>query len=223
MSEVVKNYRNIIGEIRKFHKEFSATSKDPKLIAISKTFPEEVIKKVIEDGHKIFGENKVQEALNKWTSLKKIYRDIELHLVGPLQSNKTKQALEIFDVIQTIDREKIVIKIKDLIESDFNSKTYKFFVQVNIGDEEQKSGVKISDLKEFLKWTINDMDLNITGLMCIPPFDEDPSLYFSILRNLCDENSLEHASMGMSGDFAKALHFVATYFRIGSGIFGNRI
>ncbi len=118
MSDVVKNYRGIISQINKLHKEYSQTSKNPKLIAVSKTFPEEIIKKVIEDGHKIFGENKVQEAFSKWKSLKNNYDNLELHLIGPLQSNKVKIALEIFDVIQTIDREKIVLKIKDLLNSE---------------------------------------------------------------------------------------------------------
>ena len=222
MSNVVKNYRNIISQIRNFHKEFSLTSNNPKLIAVSKTFSEEIIKEVIEDGHKNFGENKVQEALRKWTPLKTIYKDIELHLIGPLQSNKTKVALEIFDVIQTIDREKIVTKIKELIDSEFNKRSYKFFVQVNIGDEKQKSGVQIKDLRDFLEWTINDKKLKIEGLMCIPPFDQDPSLYFNLLRNLCDQNNLKHASMGMTNDFKKAIQFGATYIRVGSGIFGER-
>ena len=222
MSNVVKNYRNIISQITNFNKEFSLSSKDPKLIAVSKTFSEEIVKKIIEDGHKIFGENKVQEAQKKWKSLKGIYKDIELHLIGPLQSNKTKSALEIFDVIQTIDREKIVVKIKELIDSEFNERKYKFFVQVNIGNEEQKSGIRITDLRDFIEWTKNDIKLKIEGLMCIPPYDEDPSLYFNLLRNLCDQNNLQHASMGMTSDFKKAIQFGATYLRIGSGIFGNR-
>jgi len=222
MSDVVKNYRNIISQIRNFHKEFSQTSKDPQLIAVSKTFSEKTIKEVIEDGHKVFGENKVQEASEKWKSLKKEYKDLELHLIGPLQSNKVKIALEIFDVIQTIDREKIVIKIKDLVDSEFKNRKYKFFVQVNIGNEKQKSGVQISDLRNFLKWIKNDIRLKIEGLMCIPPFDEDPSLYFNLLRNLCDKNNLQHASMGMTSDFGKAIQFGATYLRVGSGIFGKR-
>ena len=222
MSFVIKNYRNIISQIRDFHKEFSLSSKDPKLIAVSKTFSEEVIKEVIEEGHKIFGENKVQEALKKWKPLKTKYKNIELHLIGPLQSNKTRDALEIFDVIQTIDMEKIVNKIKELIDSDFNQRIYKFFVQVNIGDEKQKNGIQIKDLKNFLEWTKNDKKLKVEGLMCIPPFEEDPSLYFNLLRNLCDQNNLKHASMGMTNDFEKAIKFGATYLRVGSGIFGER-
>jgi len=222
MTDVVTNYRNIISQISKFHKEFSQTSKNPNLIAVSKTFPEEIIKKIIEDGHKIFGENKVQEAFNKWKSLKNNYENLELHLIGPLQSNKVKMALEIFDVIQTIDREKIVLKIKDLLNSEFQTRSYKFFVQVNIGDEEQKSGIKISELSAFLEWINKDQKLTVDGLMCIPPYDEDPSLYFNLLRQLCDKHNLKHASMGMTGDFEKAIKFGATYLRVGSGIFGKR-
>ena len=222
MSDVVKNYRGIISQINKLHKEYSQTSKNPKLIAVSKTFPEEIIKKVIEDGHKIFGENKVQEAFSKWKSLKNKYNNLELHLIGPLQSNKVKIALEIFDVIQTIDREKIVLKIKDLLNSEYHARTYKFFVQVNIGNEEQKSGVKISDLSDFIEWTVKDQKLKVDGLMCIPPYDEDPSLYFNLLRQLCDNHNLQHASMGMTNDFEKAVKFGATYLRVGSGIFGKR-
>ncbi len=222
MSDVVKNYRGIISQINKLHKEYSQTSKNPKLIAVSKTFPEEIIKKVIEDGHKIFGENKVQEAFSKWKSLKNNYDHLELHLIGPLQSNKVKIALEIFDVIQTIDREKIVLKIKDLLNSEYHARTYKFFIQVNIGNEEQKSGVKISDLSDFIEWTVKDQKLKVDGLMCIPPYDEDPSLYFNLLRQLCDNHNLQHASMGMTNDFEKAVKFGATYLRVGSGIFGKR-
>lgn len=222
MSEIVKNYRNITDQIRKCHREFSVTSKNPKLIAVSKTFSEQLIKEVIDEGHRVFGENKVQEAFKKWIVLKNIYKDIELHLIGPLQSNKIKMALEVFDVIQTIDREKIVLKIKDLIDSDFKKRTYKFFIQINIGDEKQKNGIQVDDLKGFLEWIKYDVKFKIDGLMCIPPFDQDPSLYFNLLRNLCDQNNLVHASMGMTNDYKKAIQFGATYIRIGSGIFGDR-
>ena len=133
-----------------------------------------------------------------------------------------KIALEIFDVIQTIDREKIVLKIKDLLNSQYHARTYKFFIQVNIGNEEQKSGVKISDLSDFIEWTVKDQNLKVDGLMCIPPYDEDPSLYFNLLRQLCDNHNLQHASMGMTNDFEKAVKFGATYLRVGSGIFGKR-
>ena len=223
MTNIIKNYREIVSEINKFHKKFSLTSKNPKLIAVSKTFPEEVIQKIINQGHKIFGENKVQEAALKWKSLKNINKEIELHLIGPLQSNKVSLALEVFDVIQTIDREKIVKKIKSQIDENFPNKNFKFFIQVNIGGEKQKSGVSPSHLKDFLGWCVNDINLSISGLMCIPPVDQDSSYFFNLLRNLCDQFSLNDASMGMSSDYDKAIQFGATYLRIGSGIFGKRV
>ncbi len=221
MNQIVKNYRRIISQIERYNKQFSSTSQNPKLIAVSKTFPEEKIQFIINEGHLAFGENKVQEAIKKWPNLKKKNYNLELHLIGPLQSNKVKEAVQIFDVIQTIDREKIVKKIKEQIEKT-NKNNMKFFVQVNIGNEAQKSGVNTEELKNFLDWCRNDVELNITGLMCIPPLGEEPSLYFNLLRNLCNKHDLQHASMGMSGDFVKAIQFGATYLRLGSAIFGAR-
>ena len=218
MSEIIENYKRILIQIERYNKEFSATSRNPKLIAVSKTFAEDKIQLVIDQGHHIFGENKVQEATEKWINLKQRNKKIELHLIGPLQSNKVKEALEVFDVIQTIDREKIVKKIKN----NLNTKQIKFFVQVNIGDESQKNGLKISEVGAFVSWCINDMDLRIDGLMCIPPVDEESSYYFNLLSNLKDKLKLQHASMGMSNDFSKAIQFGATYLRVGSAIFGNR-
>ena len=219
MSKIIENYKRILVQIERYNKEFSATSRNPKLIAVSKTFPEEKIQTIIDQGHKIFGENKVQEATQKWINLKKKNKQIELHLIGPLQSNKVKEALEIFDVIQTIDREKIVKKICN----NLSEKEIKFFVQVNIGDEPQKNGLRISEIDAFVKWCTNDMNLKIAGLMCIPPIDGESSYYFNILTNLKEKLNLEHASMGMSNDFAKAIQFGATYLRLGSAIFGERI
>jgi len=218
MSEIIENYKRILIQIERYNKEFSTTSRNPKLIAVSKTFSEDKIQLVIDQGHFIFGENKVQEATKKWINLKKKNKKIELHLIGPLQSNKVKEALEVFDVIQTIDREKIVKKIKNHL----NTKQTKFFVQVNIGDEPQKNGLKISEVDAFVSWCINDMNLKIDGLMCIPPVEGESSYYFNLLSNLKQNLKLQHASMGMSNDFAKAIQFGATYLRVGSAIFGNR-
>ena len=182
----------------------------------------EKINLVIQNGHKVFGENKVQEAYTKWRDFKTTNKNIELHLIGPLQSNKVKIALEVFDVIQTLDREKIASKIKDFITSNQIKKSYEFFAQVNIGKEPQKSGIEINEVPEFVNWCRNDMNLNLTGLMCIPPLDDEPSIYFNLLRSLCDKNDLKNASMGMSGDFEKAIQFGATHIRIGTGVFGPR-
>ena len=218
MSVIIKNYKRILIQIERYNKEFLETSKNPKLIAVSKTFSEDKIQLIIDQGQRIFGENKVQEATKKWVVLKKRNKKIELHLIGPLQSNKVKEALEIFDVIQTVDREKIVKKIKD----NLDNKEIKFFVQVNIGGEAQKNGLKITEVEAFVKWCINDMNLRVAGLMCIPPLDRESSYYFNLLSNLKEKLKLEHASMGMSNDFAKAIQFGATYLRVGSAIFGNR-
>jgi hypothetical protein len=220
MIEIVENYKTILQQIERYNKEFSKTTSFPKLIAVSKTFSEDKIQLIIDQGHYIFGENKVQEAKNKWSKIKKVNKKIELHLIGPLQSNKVKDAVETFDVIQTIDREKIVRKITEFLKE--NPKKMRFFVQVNVGNEPQKNGLKIEELNNFLEWCKNDMKIIISGLMCIPPINEEPSYYFNVVKNLCIKYKLDHTSMGMSGDFAKAIQFGATYLRIGSLIFGKR-
>ena len=152
---------------------------------------------------------------------KKVNKKIELHLIGPLQSNKVKDAVETFDVIQTIDREKIVRKITEFLKE--NPKKMRFFVQVNVGNEPQKNGLKIEELNNFLEWCKNDMKIIISGLMCIPPINEEPSYYFNVVKNLCIKYKLDHTSMGMSGDFAKAIQFGATYLRIGSLILEKEV
>ena len=218
MTQIIENYKRILIQIERYNKEFSATSRNPKLIAVSKTFPEEKIQLVIDQGHHIFGENKVQEATEKWINLKKRNKNIELHLIGPLQSNKVKQALEVFDVIQTIDREKLVKKITE----NLNKKEIKCFVQVNIGNELQKNGLKISEVDAFVKWCINDVKLEIDGLMCIPPISEEPSMHFALLQKIATRNNLSELSMGMSSDYEDAIKFGATSVRIGSLLFGER-
>ena len=221
MVTIVENYKRILKYIERYNIEFSESTCFPKLIAVSKTFQKEKIQLIIDEGQRIFGENKVQEALLKWIDLKKANKEIELHLVGPLQSNKVKDALEVFDVIQTIDREKIVKKIKQHLELE-KKKQLQFFVQVNVGGEPQKNGLKISELSDFLDWCNKDMNFPINGLMCIPPLNEEPSYFFNVLKNLCKKYNLKEASMGMSNDFPKAIQFGATYLRIGSAIFGQR-
>ena len=149
-------------------------------------------------------------------------KNIELHLIGPLQSNKANLALDIFDVIQTVDREKIALKLNKYLEEKTDIKKKKFFIQVNIGDEKQKSGIEENLAQQFFKWCSNDLKLNIIGLMCIPPFGEPPEPFFKRLRNLCDQLNLKHASMGMSNDFESAIEHGATFIRVGTGIFGER-
>lgn len=220
MITIVENYKRIIKYIERYNIEFSESTCFPKLIAVSKSFQKEKIQLIIDEGQRIFGENKVQEALSKWSDLKKENKEIELHLIGPLQSNKVKDALKVFDVIQTIDREKIVKKVKQHL--GLKKPQIQFFVQVNIGNEPQKNGLKISELPDFLDWCSKDMNFPINGLMCIPPLNEEPSYSFNILKNLCKKYKLKEASMGMTSDFPKAIQFGATYLRIGSAIFGQR-
>ena len=224
MVDVYDNYIKILAKVSKFYSNSNSLNPKPEIIAVSKTFDEESILPLLENGIKIFGENKVQEAETKWSNLKKKFQNIELHLIGPLQSNKVKSALKIFDCIQTIDREKIVNKISSLIDNDeyFKNKKIKYFIQVNTGNESQKSGVSLNEAKEFINWCLNDSKLSISGLMCIPPFGQDPEKHFKTIDDLSNNLNIHHRSMGMTNDYEKALKYNATYIRIGSAIFGPR-
>ncbi len=224
MNKIVANYKNIIRQIDLNEKKFNRKIGESKLIAVSKTFSSDVIQVLIDEGQRVFGENKVQEADKKWSDLKDKNKNlkIELHLIGPLQSNKVNQALNIFDVIQTLDREKIALKIKDFFEEKQIENNKRFLVQVNIGEEKQKSGLEINSTKNFVEWCINDLNLNIIGLMCIPPLVENSEFFFKKLRKLTDDLNLKHTSMGMTNDFASAIKHGATFIRIGTGIFGDR-
>ena len=193
---------------------------DVELIAVSKTFEAEAIRPVLDAGQRVFGENRVQEAQGKWPGLKQDYPDTELHLIGPLQSNKTKEAVALFDVIQTVDREKIARAIAT--EMKKQAKTVRLYVEVNTGMEEQKAGIAPDDCANFLQLCREELALSIDGLMCIPPFDENPGPHFALLRKLAEENGIAKLSMGMSGDFETAIGFGATSVRVGSAIFGAR-
>ena len=207
---------NKFNEIRDFIKK---SNKSAKIVAISKNHPKESVLDAIKNGVRIFGENRVFEAKDKFLGLIKKFPDIELHLTGPLQSNKVNEAIELFDVFHTIDREKIAKKI-----SNFSDKIYKkkMFIQVNIGEEQTKSGVKPSLTKSFVTYCVNDLKLNVVGLMCIPPVNENSSQYFQTLKNLADESNLNELSMGMSDDYEIALKHNPTYIRLGSILFGSR-
>jgi pyridoxal phosphate enzyme (YggS family) len=193
---------------------------DVALVAVSKTFGGDDIRPVIEAGQRIFGENRVQEAQGKWPDLKKAYPDLELHLIGPLQSNKTAEAVALFDVIESVDREKIARAIAK--EGAKQDKRLRLYVQVNTGLEPQKAGIAPDDCAQFLQLCREELDLEIEGLMCIPPFDENPGPHFALLRKLAEENGIAKLSMGMSGDFETAIDFGATNVRVGSAIFGAR-
>ena len=194
-------------------------SKFPKIIAISKTFPISKIKPLIDYGHTHFGENKVQEAAEKWSDIKLSHPLINLHLIGKLQTNKVKIALNLFDFIHSLDSEKLAKKIAN--EQKRISKKVKIFIQINIGDESQKSGIDIKNIDEFY-FFCKELNLDIIGLMCIPPLNKDPDIYFKKMLNLNRKLNLKELSMGMSSDYKNALKFSSTFLRIGSNIFGSR-
>tara|TARA_B100000131_G_scaffold209881_1_gene201821 strand:+ start:1005 stop:1664 length:660 start_codon:yes stop_codon:yes gene_type:complete len=193
--------------------------KIPKIIAVSKTFPLENILPLIEYGHDHFGENKVQEAIEKWTDIKIKNKNLKLHLIGKLQTNKVKFAIKLFDYIHSLDSLKLAKKISD--EQSKLNKIPKLFIQINIGKEEQKSGINMNDLQNFKKECLG-LGLNILGTMCLPPFNEDPTKYFEQMREINKENGFNELSMGMSNDYIEALNYNSTFLRIGSNIFGKR-
>ena len=203
-------------EISNFLKNSSNLAK---IVAISKNHPLESVLEAISSGVYIFGENRVQEAQEKFQEIKKNNQKIELHLTGPLQSNKVKTAIHLFDVFHTLDREKVArefSKYSDLL------KNKKIFLQINTGKEKTKSGIFPEDTKDFLFFLKDEMKLSIKGLMCIPPFDEDPIIHFAKLRALANENKIDELSIGMSNDYEKALQFNPTYIRLGTILFGQR-
>ncbi len=200
-----------------------AADRDPasvKLVAVTKTVPLAVIEEAIAAGQRVFGENRVQEAQAKWPELKELHRDVELHLIGPLQSNKVREAVALFDVIETVDRAKLARVLAE--EMKRTSKRPRLFVQVNTGEEPQKAGVPPIEVDEFVALCREDLGLVVEGLMCIPPLDEEPAMHFALLAKIAARLGIEELSMGMSGDFGRAVQFGATYVRIGTAIFGAR-
>jgi pyridoxal phosphate enzyme (YggS family) len=189
------------------------------LIAISKVQPLERVEAVLEAGHRVFGENRVQEAAGKWPGFRERFEGIELHLVGPLQTNKARQAFELFQAIHSVDRPKLARTLARL--ADETGHCPELFVQVNTGEEEQKAGVLPAEADGFVK-DCRDLGLPLGGLMCIPPVDEEPSLHFALLAKIAERNGLDGLSMGMSADFESAIALGATHVRVGSAIFGER-
>ena len=190
-----------------------------KLIAVSKVQPNARVQTVLDEGHRVFGENKVQEAAGKWPAFKEQYEGVELHLIGPLQSNKTRQAMELFDVIHSVDRPKLAKTIARIAQEE--GRCPDLFIQVNTGEEAQKAGILPSEADSFIE-SCRALDLPVRGLMCIPPVEEEPSLHFALLAKIAERNGLTGLSMGMSSDFEKAISFGATHVRVGSAIFGAR-
>ena len=189
------------------------------LIAVSKVQPLARVEAVLEEGHRVFGENKVQEAAGKWPALRERFPEVELHLIGPLQSNKTRQAMALFDVIHTLDRPKLARTIARI--ADETGACPRLLIQVNTGEEVQKAGILPADADAFIA-ECRALGLPVEGLMCIPPVDEEPSLHFALLAKIAARNDLPELSMGMSSDFERAIAQGATYVRVGSAIFGER-
>ena len=220
MDAVIAQWQKVKENIVKACHDAKRAADDVQLIAVSKTFGVEDIHPLLEAGQRVFGENRVQEAESKWPQLREEFPDLRLHLIGPLQSNKTKEAVQLFDVIETVDREKIAKFLQE--EMLKQNRKLACYVQVNIGEEPQKAGIAPNEAVEFVKHCKNDHHLDIVGLMCIPPVGENPGPYFALLAKLAKEAGVEKLSMGMSADYETAIAFGATSVRVGSAIFGHR-
>ena len=218
MHNTVKNLLDLENNIKVNLNQIN-TNNYPKIIAVSKTFKLDKILPLIDHGHTDFGENKVQEAVEKWTEIKKINPKIKLHMIGKLQTNKVKFAVKLFDYIHSVDSEKLAKKIAD--EQNKINKNIKIFLQVNIGDENQKSGINKKELKNLVAYC-KEINLDLIGLMCIPPANIDPKIYFEEMKNLNKDLGFVELSMGMSSDFLIAAKYESTYIRVGSSIFGQR-
>ena len=217
MHKIIDNLEGIKDKLKqlKFKNNHS-----PKVIAVSKTFSTKDVIPLVEYGHEHFGENKIQEALEKWPKIKENFPNIKLHMLGKIQSNKVKFLLPLFDYLHSLDNLKIAEKIS--LEEKKKNKKLKIFVQINIGNEPQKSGINIEDLEQFYLTCVNEFNLNIVGLMCLPPSSSDPTKYFKLLKEISFKINLKELSMGMSNDYFDAAQCGATYLRIGSKIFGER-
>ena len=215
-----KSITNLIEIKKEIYSNNSNLNTNLKIIAVCKTFPIKDILPLIEHGHLDYGENKVQEAMEKWLKIKSNFKNLNLHMIGKLQTNKVKQAVQIFDYIHSLDSVKLAKKISN--EQNKNKKKLKIFIQVNVGNETQKSGIRFEDLKDFYKICVEDFKLDIIGLMCLPPIGNEPTIYFKKMLEASKMLSLDHLSMGMSSDYMSAVKYNASYLRIGSKILGNR-
>lgn len=212
---------SVIDNLNKIRKSINSLSSNANIIVVSKNFSLNSIQPLIDGGHIHFGENKVQEAIEKWISILSIKVNLQLHLLGKLQTNKVKDALKIFSFIHSLDREKLAIDLKK--EEDRSGKSIKYFIQINFDKQLHKSGIDITEADDFIDYCRNELNLNIIGLMCLPPLESNPDSYFKQLANIAKKKSLNQLSMGMSADYQVAVNAGATYVRIGSAIFGERI
>ena len=212
---------SVIDNLNEIRKSINSLSSNANIIVVSKNFSLNSIQPLIDGGHIHFGENRVQEATEKWSSILSTKVNLQLHLLGKLQTNKVKDALKIFSFIHSLDREKLAIDLKK--EEDRSGKTIKYFIQINFDKQLHKSGIDITEADEFIDYCKNELNLNIIGLMCLPPLESNPDSYFKQLANIAKKKSLNQLSMGMSADYQVAVKAGATYVRIGSAIFGQRI
>ncbi len=219
-SDPKANLTEICARIETAAKHTGRSADEVSLIAVAKRQPPDRIDALLQAGHRVFGENRVQEAADKWPTLKRAYPDVELHMVGPLQSNKAADAIALFDVIHSIDRMKLARKVAEEIAAA--QRDPELFVQINTGEEPQKSGVMPRQADEFIRQCREELQLRISGLMCLPPIDEEASLHFALLAKIARRNGVENLSMGMSGDFETAIIFGATHIRVGTALFGDR-
>jgi len=219
-SFVVENLSSVRADMRQAARAAERLETDITLVAVSKTFSDADIRPALEKGQRVFGENRVQEAYEKWPGLRESFEGIELHLIGPLQSNKVKEAIELFDVIETLDREKLAHVFATA--RDNGAVLPDLYIQINTGAEPQKAGVLPEAADSFIQTCRDELNLPVTGLMCIPPVDEEPSLHFVLLEKIAKRNDLAILSMGMSADFDVAIEFGATHVRVGSALFGSR-
>ena len=215
----------VAGNLQAISKRVTAARPDnesagPTLVAVSKRQPDDRIEAALAAGHRVFGENRVQEAQERWTSRSDLYPDLRLHLIGPLQTNKSADAVALFDVIEVVDRPKLARSLST--EMARQGRHLPCYVQVNTGEEDQKSGIWPEEADDFIAFCRNECGLDIAGLMCIPPVDEEPAMHFALLRTIAERNGLSGLSMGMSGDYEEAVRFGATSVRVGSAIFGSR-
>ena len=218
-ASVQENLSSILARIEKARKAALAPAASTTLVAVTKTHDASRIRPALDAGHRVFGENRVQEAARKWPQLRSDFADIELHLIGPLQTNKVKDAVQLFDAIQTIDRPKLAQALAAEIAR--SGRSPRLFVQVNTGEEPQKAGISPGQVAELVA-LCRDLSLPITGLMCIPPVDQAPAPHFALLREIAKAHGLAQLSMGMSDDFETAIRFGATHVRVGTAIFGPR-
>ena len=219
MHKTVQNLINIQNLIKSKLSDLKLKDRSPKIIAVSKTFKLDHINPLIDHGHIDFGENKVQEAVEKWTDIKKEKSELKIHLVGRLQTNKVKFALKVFDYIHSLDSKKLAVKISE--EQSKHKIKPKIFIQINIGDEAQKGGIRVDELEEFYNYCM-ELNLEIIGTMCLPPISNEPEKYFSRMNYLNKKLNFKESSMGMSSDYLEAIQYNATYLRIGTSIFGER-